>query len=43
VSGGTAFATGGLSIVATAAYDRVFRDKDPCGKAVAAATGHDQH
>lgn len=37
VNGGTAFVTGGLSIVATAAFDRVFRDKDPCGKAVAAA------
>ena len=37
VNGGTAFATAGLSIVATTAFDRVFRDKDPCGKAVAAA------
>ncbi|MCL4791938.1 MAG: AsmA family protein [Gammaproteobacteria bacterium] len=37
VNGGTAFATAGLSIIATAAFDRVFRDKDPCGSAVAAA------
>jgi uncharacterized protein involved in outer membrane biogenesis len=37
VNGGAAFATAGLSILATTAFDRVFREKDPCGKAIAAA------
>jgi uncharacterized protein involved in outer membrane biogenesis len=30
VSGGAAVATGGLSILAVAAWDRIFREKDPC-------------
>jgi hypothetical protein len=37
VNGGAAFATAGLSILATTAWDRVFRAKDPCGAAVAEA------
>lgn len=39
VNGGAAFATAGLSILATTAWDRVFRAKDPCGAAVAEARG----
>ncbi len=34
VSGGAAVATGGLSILAVAAWDRISRDKDPCAAAV---------
>jgi hypothetical protein len=34
VSGGAAVATGGLSILAVAAWDRVFREKDPCTAAL---------
>ena len=37
VSGGAAVATGGLSILAVAAWDRIFREKDPCAAAVAAS------
>ncbi len=37
VSGGAAVATLGLSILAKTAWDRVFRSKDPCGKAIAEA------
>ncbi len=35
VTGGAAFATAGLSIVATTAWDRVFSASDPCGAALA--------
>ncbi len=35
VNGGAAFATAGLSIVATTLWDRVVHEKDPCGAAVA--------
>ena len=35
VYGGAAFATGGLSILATTLWDRVSRQKDPCAAAVA--------
>ncbi len=35
VYGGAAFATGGLSILATTLWDRVTRQKDPCAAAVA--------
>ena len=34
VNGGAAFATGGLSILATTVWDRVSRQKDPCASAV---------
>ncbi len=37
VNGGAAFATGGLSILATTLWDRVTRQKDPCVAAVAEA------
>ncbi len=37
VTGGAAFATGGLSILATTLWDRVARQKDPCAAAVAAS------
>ena len=37
VTGGAAFATGGLSILATTVWDRVSRQKDPCAAAVAEA------
>jgi hypothetical protein len=37
VYGGAAFATGGLSILATTLWDRVSRQKDPCAAAVAEA------
>jgi len=37
VVGGAAVATAGLSILAKAAWDRVFREKDPCGAAIAEA------
>ena len=37
VNGGAAFATAGLSVVATTLWDRVVHEKDPCGAAVAAA------
>jgi hypothetical protein len=37
VYGGAAFATGGLSILATTLWDRVTRQKDPCAAAVAEA------
>jgi uncharacterized protein involved in outer membrane biogenesis len=37
VNGGAAFATGGLSILATTLWDRVTRQKDPCAAAVAEA------
>ena len=35
VTGGAAIATAGLSLLATAAWDRVFRADDPCAAAVA--------
>ena len=35
VNGGAAFATAGLSIVATTLWDRVVHEKDPCGAAIA--------
>jgi hypothetical protein len=35
VTGGAAFATGGLSILATTLWDRLARQKDPCAAAVA--------
>jgi len=35
VNGGAAFATGGLSILATTLWDRLSRQKDPCAAAVA--------
>ncbi|MFW2405120.1 MAG: AsmA family protein, partial [Gammaproteobacteria bacterium] len=34
VTGGAAVATAGLSVLATALYNRVFRAKDPCAEAV---------
>jgi uncharacterized protein involved in outer membrane biogenesis len=37
VYGGAAFATGGLSILATTVWDRLTRQKDPCAAAVAEA------
>ena len=37
VNGGAAFATAGLSIVATTVWDRVIRTKDPCAAAVVEA------
>ena len=37
VYGGAAFATGGLSILATTLWDRVTRQKDPCAAALAEA------
>jgi uncharacterized protein involved in outer membrane biogenesis len=37
VNGGAAFATGGLSILATTLWDRLSRQKDPCAAAVAEA------
>ena len=37
VTGGAAVATAGLSLIATALWDRVFREKDPCGAALAEA------
>ena len=37
VNGGAAFATAGLSIVATTVWDRMVHEKDPCGAAVAEA------
>ena len=37
VNGGAAFATAGLSIVATTLWDRMVNEKDPCGAAVAEA------
>lgn len=37
VNGGAAFATGGLSIVATTLWDRVVHKKDPCASAIAVA------
>ncbi len=37
VNGGAAFATGGLSILATTLWDRVSRQKDPCASAEAEA------
>ncbi len=37
VSGGAAFATGGLSVLATTVWDRLFREKDPCATAIAEA------
>lgn len=37
VSGGAAVLTMGLSILATTAWDRMFRSKDPCGEALAQA------
>jgi len=37
VNGGAAFATGGLSILATTLWDRISRQKDPCAAAVADA------
>lgn len=37
VYGGAAFATGGLSILATTVWDRVTRQKDPCAAALAEA------
>ncbi|MCC7257840.1 MAG: AsmA family protein [Gammaproteobacteria bacterium] len=40
VNGGAAFATAGLSIVATTAWDRVFREKDPCGAITAVVGGN---
>lgn len=35
VNGGAAFATAGLSVVATTVWDRIFHSKDPCAAAVA--------
>jgi AsmA family protein len=35
VNGGAAFATAGLSVVATTVWDRIFHEKDPCAAAVA--------
>jgi len=37
VTGGAAVATAGLSLLATALWDRIFRESDPCGAAVAEA------
>jgi hypothetical protein len=37
VSGGAAVITLGLSILAKTAWDRAFREKDPCGAAIAEA------
>ena len=37
VTGGAAVATAGLSLLATALWDRVFRESDPCGAALAEA------
>ncbi len=37
VYGGAAFATGGLSILATTLWDRLSRQKDPCAAAIAEA------
>lgn len=34
VTGGAAVATAGLSLLATAVWDRVFREDDPCGAAI---------
>lgn len=42
VNGGAAFATAGLSIVATTLWDRVTRSRDPCGEALAAADAAEQ-
>lgn len=38
LSGGAAVATGGLSILARATWDRLSRSKDPCAQATAAGT-----
>ena len=45
VNGGAAVATGGLSVLATTLWDRLFRQRDPCATAIAeadrrAATSH---
>ena len=37
VTGGAAVATGGLSILATTLWDRLFRQQDPCATAIAEA------
>jgi hypothetical protein len=42
VNGGAAFATVGLSVVATTLWDRVTRSRDPCGEALAAADAADK-
>jgi hypothetical protein len=41
VNGGAAFATLGISVVATTLWDRVTRSRDPCGEALAAAEAED--
>jgi len=43
VNGGAAFATGGLSILATTLWDRMTRQKDPCAAAVADADRRSTH
>jgi hypothetical protein len=43
VNGGAAFATGGLSILATTLWDRMNRQKDPCAAAVAEANRRTTH
>ena len=43
VNGGAAFATAGLSIVATTLWDRVVHEKDPCGAAAAESERRAQH
>ena len=39
ITGGAAVVTGGLSLLAQAAWNRTFRKKDPCGTALAEARG----
>ena len=43
VNGGAAFATAGLSVVATTLWDRIVQAKDPCGAAVAEAHRRDRN
>ena len=43
VNGGAAFATAGLSVVATTLWDRIVQAKDPCGAAVAEASRRDRN
>lgn len=38
IAGGAAVATGGMSILFTAAWNRVFKSKDPCGDSLKEAT-----
>jgi len=42
VTGGAAVATVGISLLATAVWDRVFREADPCGAAIEEATKGDE-